>query len=142
MGQFKTNMQNIQAKVISLAQDLTNGVVRRVDFLNYPEHFLTRAAIKPEEVEKLYRFKLEIRYIPGSKKIESLNRVLSSLSLGKPEIHYDVRWGCLLFDAEGNKCHTIFYDRRKKGGFIDGEMAGFDQDFSGWIETNIRPSFD
>jgi len=142
MAQVNTNMQNIQPKVISLAQDLTNGVVVRVEILNFPEHIYTRAAVKPEWLDRNYRYKLEIRESPGSKKIESLHQLLLIMHPDTPVIYYDMRWAFICYDAEGKKRHSIYYDTVKKGGILDGESIGFDGGYASWLGTNFNLVFE
>ena len=80
--------------------------VQRVEILYFPERVSVRAALSPERLEQLYEYKLEIRDVRASV---------------KPSGHsYDHRTAVLLFDRDGRRIASLYFDQFGTGGTIDG----------------------
>src|SRR5512146_2965696 len=59
---------------------ITPEAVERVEILYYPERILTRTALSPEMLERLYKYKVEIREFPASLQREQLAPALQAAS--------------------------------------------------------------
>jgi hypothetical protein len=121
------------AKPLSVAPEQ----VRRVEVLYFPERVLVRAALSPE-LEQLYQYKLEIRDVRESAEWQRLPSLLRETSV-KPSGHaYDHRTAVLLFDKDGRRLASVYFDQFGTGGTIDGESGTISGGIYRWAKSLLK----
>jgi len=112
--------------------------VQRVEILYFPERILVRAALSPERLEQGYRYKLEIRDVRESAEWQRLPSLLRETSV-KPSGHaYDHRTAVLLFDKEGRRIASLYFDQFGTGGTINGESGTISGGIYRWAKSLLR----
>ena len=97
--------------------------VQRVEILYFPERVLVRAALSPERLEQLYQYKLEIRDVRESAEWQRLPSLLRETSVKPSGRAYDHRTAVLLFDKDGRRITSVYFDQFGTGGTINGESG-------------------
>jgi hypothetical protein len=112
--------------------------VQRVEILYFPERILVRAALSPERLEQLYQYKLEIRDVRESAEWQLLPPLLSEKSV-KPSGHaYDHRTAVLLFDKDGLRIASLYFDQFGTGGTINGESGTISGGIYRWAKSLLK----
>jgi hypothetical protein len=112
--------------------------VQRVEILYFPERILVRAALSPEKLEQAYQYKLEIRDVRESAEWQRLPSLLRETSV-KPSGHaYDHRTAVLLFDKDGRRIASVYFDQFGTGGTIDGESGAISGDIYHWAKSLLK----
>jgi hypothetical protein len=126
--------QTQTAKPLSVAPEQ----VQRVEILYFPERILVRAALSPERLEQLYRYKLEIRDVRESAEWQGLLAQLRETSV-KPSGHgYDHRTAVLLFDQNGRRLASVCFDQFGRGGTIDGDSGTIAGGLYDWAKSLLK----
>jgi len=126
--------QTQTAKPLSVALEQ----VQRVEILYFPERVLVRAALSPERLEQLYRYKLEIRDVHESAEWQRLPSLLRETSV-KPSGHaYDHRTAVLLFDKDGGRIASVYFDQFGTGGTINGESGTISGGIYRWAKSLLN----
>jgi len=126
--------QTQTAKPLSVAPEQ----VQRVEILYFPERVLVRAALSPERLEQLYRYKLEIRDVRESAEWQRLPSLLRETSV-KPSGHaYDHRTAVLLFDKDGRRIAAVYFDQFGTGGTINGESGRISGGIYRWAKSLLK----
>jgi hypothetical protein len=112
--------------------------VQRVEILYFPERVLVRAALSPERLEQLYQYKLEIRDVRESGEWQRLPPLLRETSV-KPSGHpYDHRTAVLLFDKDGRRIASMYFDQFGTGGTINGESGTISGGIYRWAKSLLK----
>ena len=112
--------------------------VQRVEILYFPERVLVRAALSPERLEQLYQYKFEIRDVRESAEWHRLPSLLRETSV-KPSGHtYDHRTAVLLFDKEGRRIASVYFDQFGTGGTINGESGTISGGVYRWAKSLLN----
>ena len=112
--------------------------VQRVEILYFPERVLVRAALSPERLEQLYRYKIEIRDVRESAEWQPLVAQLRETSV-KPSGHgYDHRTAVLLFDQNGQRVASVYFDQFGEGGTIDGNSGTITGGLYHWAKSLLK----
>ena len=126
--------QTQTAKPLSVAPQQ----VQRVEILYFPERLLVRAALSPERLEQLYQYKLEIRDVRESAEWQLLPPLLRETSV-KPSGHaYDHRTAVLLFDKDGRRIASVYFDEFGTGGTINGESGTISSGIYRWAKSLLK----
>src|SRR6476660_5932289 len=98
---------------------VTPEQIQRVEILYFPERVSVRAALSPERLEQLYRYKLEIRDVRESVEWQRLLPLLRETSLTPSGHSYDHRIAVLLFDKDGRRIAGVYFGQFGTGGTIN-----------------------
>ena len=92
----------------------TYGVVpeaiERVEILYFPERILTRAALTPDTLERLYHYKIEIRNFSESGQRTQFLSAFREASVS-PDRANDLRIAVLLHGEDGKRLLSLYYDQ-------------------------------
>jgi hypothetical protein len=126
--------QTNTAKPLSVALEQ----VQRVEILYFPERVSVRAALSPERLELLYQYKLEIRDVRESVEWQRLPPLLRETSV-KPSGHaYDHRTAVLLFEKDGRRIASVYFDQFGAGGTINGESGTISGGIYRWAKSLLK----
>jgi hypothetical protein len=129
-----SSAQTQTAKPLNVAPER----VQRVEILYFPERVLVRAALSPERLEQLYQYKLEIRDVRESAEWQRLPSLLRETSV-KPSGHaYDHRTAVLLFDKDGRRIASVYFDQFGTGGTINGEPGMISGGVYRWAKSLLK----
>jgi hypothetical protein len=126
--------QTQTAKPLSVAPEQ----VQRVEILYFPERVLVRAALSPERLEQLYQYKLEIRDVRESAEWQRLLSLLRETSVTPSGHSYDHRTAVLLFDKDGRRIASVYFDQFGKGGTINGESGAISGAIYRWAKSLLK----
>jgi len=112
--------------------------VQRVEILYFPERVLVRAALSPERLEQLYQYKLEIREVCESAEWQRLFPLLRETSVEPSGHAYDHRTAVLLFDKEGRRIASMYFDQFGAGGTINGESGTISGGIYRWAKSLLK----
>jgi hypothetical protein len=112
--------------------------IERLEVLYFPEWILVRAALTPERLEQLYRYKLEIRDVRQSPEWERLLPYLRQTSLTTSGRSYDHRTAVLLFDKEGRRVASVYFDQFGRGGTINGKSGTISGGIYHWAKPLMK----
>jgi len=121
------------AKPLSVAPEW----VQRVEILYFPERIELRAALTPERLEEFYRYKLEIRDVQESAEWEKLLSVMRETSVEPPQRSHDYRTAVLLFDQQGKRVSSVYFDQFG-GGTINGDSGTIKGGLYRWAKSLLR----
>ncbi len=110
----------------------------RVEILYFPERILVRAALTPERLEQLYRYKLEIREVRQSSEWKWLLQQLRQTSLTPSGREYDLRTAVLLFDKDGRRIASVYFDQFGAGGTINGKSGMISGGIYRWAKSLLK----
>ena len=112
--------------------------VQRVEILYVPERILVRVALSPERLEQGYQYKLEIRDVRESAEGQRLLSLLRETSV-KPSGHaYDHRTAVLLFDKDGRRIASLYFDQFGTGGTINGKSGTISGGIYRWAKSLLQ----
>jgi hypothetical protein len=129
-----TSAQTQTAKPLSVSSEQ----VQRVEILYFPERVLVRAALSPERLEQLYQYKLEIRDVRESAEWERLLSLLRETSVMPSGHGYDHRTAVLLFDKEGRRIASVYFDQFGTGGTINGQSGTISGGIYRWANSLLK----
>jgi hypothetical protein len=129
-----TTAQTQTAKPLSFAPEQ----VQRVEILYFPERVLLRVALSPERLERLYRYKLEIRDVRESTEWQRLLSLLRETSLEPSGHGYDHRTAVLLFDQNGGRIASVYFDQFGRGGTINGDPGTITGGLYHWAKASLK----
>ena len=118
------------ARMVQAAASLlrTEGAIDKAEIVHMPNEVLTYLRVSPEELERSYYFKLEVREFSISRLATELGAALENSKLRPTTDEGDLRWGCIFYDDKGARVLTVHFDARGRCGFIDGiPVAGGEQ---------------
>ena len=118
--------------------NVTAEQIQRVEILYFPERVLVRAALTPERLEQLYEYKLEIRDIRESAEWQRLPLLLRETSLKPSGDSHDHRTAVLLFDKDGRRIASVYFDQFGTGGTIDGESGTISGGLYRWAKSLLK----
>jgi hypothetical protein len=105
------------------AYGISPEAVERVEILYLPERVLTRTALTPEMLERVYEYKVEIPHltdtVPGNQLISLLRKATFERSNDK----YDLRTAVLLYDNAGKRIASLYFDRSGKQGALNDQFG-------------------
>lgn len=123
--------QTATAKPLNIAPEQ----VRRVEILYMDERDLMLGGLSPERLEELYQYKIEIRGVRESGLWQRLPSLLRETTVTPLRHHYDHRTAVLLFDKDGRRIASIYFDRFGADGTINGEPGRISGGFYGWAKA-------
>ena len=126
--------QTQTAKPLSVAPE----EVQRVEILYYPERVLVRAALSPKKLEQLYQYKLEIRSVRQSAEWEQFRSLLGKTSVTPSGHGYDHRTAVLLFDQNGQRIASVYFDQFGRGGTINTDSGSIMGDMYHWAKALLK----
>jgi hypothetical protein len=126
--------QTQTAKPLSVAPEQ----VQRIEILYFPERILVRAALSPERLEQGYQYKLEIRDVRESAEWQRLASLLRETSVKPPGRAYDHRTAVLLFDKDGRRIASVYFDQFGTDGTIDGESGTISGGIYRWAKSLLK----
>jgi hypothetical protein len=129
-----SSAQTQTAKQLSVALEQ----VQRVEILYFPERILVRAALTPERLEQLYRYKLEIRDVRESAEWQRLSPLLRETSVNSSGHAYDHRTAVLLFDKDGRRIASVYFDQFGTGGTLNGESGTISGGIYRWAKSLLK----
>jgi hypothetical protein len=112
--------------------------VQRIEILYFPERVLVRAALSPERLEQLYQYKLEIRDVRESAEWQRLPSLLRETSVKPSGRAYDHRTAVLLFDKDGRRIASVYFDQFGAGGTINGESGTISGGIYRWAKSLLK----
>ena len=112
--------------------------IQRVEILYFPERILVRAALTPERLEQLYRYKLEIRDVHESPEWVRLLPQLRRTSLTASGRGYDHRTAVLLFDKDGRRIASVYFDQFGTGGTVNGKPGTISGGIYRWAKSLLK----
>ena len=112
--------------------------VQRIEVLYFPEQVLVRAALSPERLELLYRYKLEIRDVRESAEWEGLPSLLRETTVTPSGHRYDHRTAVLLFDKDGRRIASVYFDQFGNGGTINGDSGTIAGGIYHWAKSLLK----
>jgi hypothetical protein len=112
--------------------------IERVEILYFPERVEVRAALTPERLEQLYRYKLEIRDVRQSPEWERLLHQLQQTSLTESGREYDLRTAVLLFDKDGRRIASVYFDQFGAAGTINGKSGTISGGIYHWAKSLLK----
>jgi hypothetical protein len=129
-----TDAQTETAKLLSAAVEQ----VHRIEILYFPERVLVRTALSPERLEQLYRYKLEIRDVRESSEWQRLPSLLRETSVKRSGQRYDHRTAVLLFNKDGLRIASVYFDQFGTGGTINGESGTISGGLYRWAKSLLK----
>ena len=112
--------------------------VHRVEILYFPERILVRAALTPERLEQLYKYKLEIRDVRESAEWKRLVPLLQQTSVTTSGRGYDHRTAVLLFDKDGRRIASMYFDQSSTGGTLNGDSGSIGGGIYRWAKSLLK----
>ena len=112
--------------------------VQRVEILYFPERILVRAALTPERLEQLYEYKLEIEDVHQSAEWQQLRSLLAETSVTPSGHGYDHRTAVLLFDQNGRRIASLYFDQFGRGGTINGDSGSIKSGVYQWAKSLLK----
>jgi hypothetical protein len=109
-----------------------------VEILYFPERILVRAALSPERLEQLYRYKLEIRNVRESAEWKQLLSQLRETSVKPPAHGYDHRTAVLMFDRNGRRVASVYFGQFGGDGIIDGDSGTMTGGLYHWAKSLLK----
>ena len=118
--------------------DFAPEQIQRVEILYFPERILGRAALSPERLEQLYRYKVEIRDVRESAEWKQLLPQLRQTSV-KPSGHgYDHRTAVLLFDQNSRRIASVYFGQFGRDGTIGGDSGTITGGLYHWAKSMLK----
>jgi hypothetical protein len=112
--------------------------VQRVEILYVPEWIEIRPALTPEKLEQVYQYKFEIREVRESREWQKLSSALRETTVDLTSRDYDHRIAVLLFDQEGKRVSSIYFDQLGKGGTLNGSSGTIKGGLYRWAKSILR----
>ena len=129
-----TSAQAQSAKPLHVAPEQ----VQRVEILYFPERILVRAALTPERLEQLYQYKLEIKNVQQTPEWQQLRSLLTETSVTPTGHGYDHRTAVLLFDQNGKRVASLYFDQFGKGGTINHDSGSITGGMYHWAKSLLK----
>ncbi|HEY6183121.1 MAG TPA: hypothetical protein VIW67_12805 [Terriglobales bacterium] len=112
--------------------------VQRVEIRYFPERVLVRAALSPERLEQLYQYKLEIRDVRESAEWQRLPALLRETSVTPSGRAYDHRTAVLLFNKNGQRIASVYFDVFGTAGTMNGESGTISGGIYRWAKSLLK----
>ena len=125
------------AKSLSAYGIIPEGI-ERVEILYYPERILTRTALTPEMLERQYQYKVEIRDFAASIQRQQLVTAVREASVSPSNGSYDLRTAVLLYDKNGKRMLSLYFDQSGGNGVVNRESVSTNDAVYRWAKSMMR----
>ncbi len=112
--------------------------VQRVEILYFPERILVRAALSPERLEQGYQYKLEIKNVRETLEWQRLLALIRETSVEPSGRGCDHRTAVLLFDQNGQRIASVYFERFGRGGTMNGESGTITGGMYHWAKSLLK----
>jgi hypothetical protein len=129
--------QALTGKSLS-AYGIDPASVARVEILYYPEQILTRFGFTPEMLEKLYRYKVEVKEFTEATSRQRLVTALRETSMSPTGSSHDLRTAVLLYDNNGKRLLSLYFDRTGRNGMVNSESVSIDDGVYRWAKSMMK----
>ena len=129
------------AAFASITAAVDQGRVGRIEVFQVPGNIETRAAIKPEDLEKISYTKIVVRDLRAMSYRDELGRVFKSTSVQPRERTADLRIGLALYSREDVRLGSIYCDRWGHDGAVDDSPAKFQGDICDRLKSRFAGNF-
>lgn len=130
-----------QSQIDSIAMDLSNRNIGKIEILQIPSYIETYARITPEMLEKSFYYKLTIRDASGGIYGQKLAELLRSLKVQPRTEMADIRWGIIFYDVNDSRAGAIYFDKWGKDGAVGDIPVSFKGDLFKWLDGNCSRCF-
>ncbi len=111
-----------QAELEKVASLLKQGAVAKVKVLHVHDSTLTRVGVSKEALHSIASSTLDF----SDHIAEKFGALLSGVSVKKESHTPDLRWGVLLYDAQGQEIGALFVDKFGQYGFVNDQTVSFE----------------
>ena len=133
---------DLQAALKTANDALSAGRIARVEVYYLPTNVLTRVRVSPKWLDENFEYKLIISHIPGWKKIPSLAATLKEMRPASTSMQPDLRWACVLYEANGKRLLELYLDGSGTNGVIQGHTVLVNDVMHKWLVSNTAGCFD
>ena len=99
---------------------------------------MVRAALTPERLEQLYQYKLEIKDVHQRAGWQQLRSLLAETSVMPSGHGYDHRTAVLLFDQNGRRMASLYFDQFGRGGTINDNSGSIKGGMYHWAKSLLK----
>jgi hypothetical protein len=99
---------------------LRSDTITKLEILYVPVEICTIAALSPDDVERICKYRITIEGFQGSKFREDFISALQKSDMRQLEHQGDLRWACIFYDAENERVLTMYFDASGQAGLIAG----------------------
>lgn len=132
---------HVQSQIDSIAMELSNRNIGKIEILQIPPDILTRTDITPEMLEKGFEYKLTIRDARGGVYREKLAELLKSLKVQPRSEMADIRWGIIFYSVDGNRAGAIYFDKWGTRGAVGDTPVSFRGELFRWLKGTFSHCF-
>jgi hypothetical protein len=129
------------AAFASITAAVDQGRVGRIEVFQVPANIEARAAIKPEDLEKISYTKIVVRDLRAMSYRDELGKVFKSTSVQPRERPADLRIGMVLYSREAVRLGSVYCDRLGHDGAVDDSPVQFQGNFCSWLESKFSGGF-
>ncbi|HVP37150.1 MAG TPA: hypothetical protein VMT04_09170 [Terriglobales bacterium] len=136
----KGNSQ-VQSQIDSMAMELSNRNIGRIEILQIPPYIETYARITPEMLERSFYYKLTIRDASGGIYGQKLAELLKSLKVKPRSEMEDIRWGIIFYDVNDSRAGAIYFDKWGTNGAVGDIPVSFRGGLFRWLKGTFSHCF-
>lgn len=132
---------HVQSQIDSIAMELSNRTIGKIEILQIPPYIETYARITPEVLERSFYYKLTIRDASGGIYGQKLDELLKSLKVKPQSEMADIRWGIIFYDVNESRVGAIYFDKWGKDGAVGDIPVLFKGNLFKWLDGNCSRCF-
>jgi hypothetical protein len=132
-----------QSILETLATELHDQKVSRVEILEIPPRVLTRTSITPELLETTFHYKLVIREVRGSAYQSKLHDALAAtevVEVGERTMP-DLRWGIVFYGENEDRLAAAYFDKSGRRGAINNTPVSARGGLFDWLNSSFGECF-
>jgi hypothetical protein len=124
----------------SLLGNVKMSDIKKIEIIHMPFNLLTRSHVSVDMLENSYYYKITIRNIDGD--MAYLEKALQSTKINMSDKESDLRSGVILFDAQGDRIVSIYFDKSGSRGYLNSTPVSFNTNImktglSKWVNKKV-----
>ena len=131
-----------KAKIDALVKASARGDIESIDVFRLPKYYTSQVAIRPEEMEKRWFYRMTFRELrpPKDKLIVA---ALGVANTHRSDREWDLRWGIVFYSRSGQRrIAALYFDETGRHGSVDQIPVSFAPDFFSRLKGALHLSIE
>ena len=131
-----------KAKLDALVKATVRGDIESIDVLRLPRLYTSQVAIRPEEMEKRWFYRMTFRELrPPKEKL--IAEALGAAKTYRSDREWDLRWGMVFYSRSGQRrIAALYFDETGRHGSVDQIPVSFTPEFFNRLKSALHLSIE
>jgi hypothetical protein len=131
-----------KAKLDAVAKSSARGDIERIDVLRLPKSYRSFVAVRPEEMEKDWFYRMTFRELrPPKEKL--IAEALNLARITRSDREWDLRWAIVFYSRSGQRrIAALYFDETGRHGSVDRTPVSYAPEFFNRLKSALGLSIE